>query len=211
MARTSLILAIAVLCSPTSMWGQSKAQTSSPLTRFVIDVNRPYVYLRYDHMGKGVKFSEDEPTQRVWLRFVNNCSVAIVLRTFGAPDGSLKDEVGVFHDVVEDKQFRIHTVKVEPPQLNALSSEPPPTVEMPMGYDSDVRSAETVPPGESVLFSVPTTHLSKSWHIEIPYEFDVPPGKGPRQPIIGGQPKMVLIYSAWDLPEDVRRQLSKTQ
>jgi hypothetical protein len=43
--------------------------------------------------------------------------------------------------------------------------------------------------------------------MEIPYEFDLPRGKGPRQQIVGGQPSMILSYSAWDLPEDVQQQL----
>jgi len=82
---------------------------------------------------------------------------------------------------------------------------------MPMGYDAEVSSVERIPPGNSLLFSIPVTHLSKAWHVEIPYKFDVPPGKGPRQPIVGGEPKMVLLYSAWDLPEDVERQLLRAR
>jgi len=147
------------------------------------------------------------PRAKGYLRFVNNCGVAIVLRTFGAPEGSPKDEVGVMHDVVKDVQFRIQEVTIEPPMLNAQSSEPPDETKMPAGYDPDVSSAETIPPGQSLLFSVPVTHLSKSWHIEIPYRFDLPPGKGPRQPTVGGEPKMILLYSGWDLPEEVQQQL----
>jgi hypothetical protein len=111
------------------------------------------------------------------------------------------------HDVVKDVQFRIREVEIEPPALDAQSSEPHQEAKMPTGYDFDVNLAESIPPGKSVLFSVPVTHLSKSWHIEIPYTFDLPPGKGPRQPIVGGEPKMVLLYSGWDLPEDVQQQL----
>jgi hypothetical protein len=81
---------------------------------------------------------------------------------------------------------------------------------MPRGYEFDVSTVENIPPGKSVLFSVPVTHLSKSWHIEIPYEFDVPPGKGPRQSIVGGEPRMFLIYSAWDLPQDIQEQILQT-
>jgi len=174
---------------------------------FVIDQNRPYVYLLFDHVGKAVGYSKDEPQTRVWLRFVNNCKVAIVLRTFGAPEGSSKEEAGLIHEVVKDVQFRIREVKVEPPPLNGESSEPDEEPQMPTGYNFDVSSAESVPPGQSLLFSVPVTHLSKSWHLEIPYTFDLPPGKGPRLPIVGGEPKMVLLYSGWDLPDEVQKQL----
>jgi hypothetical protein len=163
-------------------------------------------------MGTGVRFSDDEPLKRVWLRFVNNCSVGIVLRTFGVPEGSQKDEIGVMHEVVKDPpQFRIYGVGKEPPPLNAQSAEPLQEARMPRGYDFDVSVAESIPPGKSVLFSVPVTHLSKSWHIEIPYRFDAPSGKGPRLPMVGGEPRMVLLYSAWDLPQDIQQQLPKSR
>jgi hypothetical protein len=41
--------------------------------------------------------------------------------------------------------------------------------------------------------------------MEIPYELDLPRGKGLREQIVGGQPSMILRYSAWDLPEDVQQ------
>jgi hypothetical protein len=137
--------------------------------------------------------------------------VGIVLRTFGVPDGSPKDEVGVIHYVVKDApQFRIRDVNNDPPALNTESSDPRQEARMPMGYDFELSSTVSIPPGKSVLFSVPVTHLSKSWHIEIPYTFELPSGKGPRNPIIGGEPRMVLQYSAWDLPQDIQQQLPRT-
>jgi hypothetical protein len=210
MARTCVVFTMLLLSPFVSAWSQSTSQTSAQLTRFVIDENRPYVYLRFDHTGTGVRFSDDEPLKRVWFRFVNNCNVGIVLQTISVPEGTLKDEIGVIHDVVKDPpQIRIRGVNTDPPTLNMQSSEPPQEAKMPAGYDSEIRSTESIPPGKSALFSVPVTHLSKSWHLEIPYAFDVPPGKGPRQAIIGGEPRMVLLYSAWDLPEDIQQQLPK--
>jgi len=205
MGRIGVILTM-VLLFPLLTSSQSNNQ-SQPLRGFVIDENRAYVYLLFDHVGKGVKFSDDEPSQRVWLRFVNNCRVGVVLQTFGAPEGSPSGEVGVMHFVVKDAQFRIRDVEPEPPELNARDPEPNQAVRMPLGYYFDLSLAETIPSGKSLLFSVPVTHLSKSWHMEIPYTFDLPSGKGPRHPVIGGEPKMVLLYSGWDLPEEVQQQL----
>jgi len=188
---------------------ESDIGTADPFRQ---DENRPYVHLRFDHTGTGVRFSDDEPLKRVWFRFVNNCNVGIVLRTISVPEGTLKDEIGVIHDVVKDPPpFRIRGVNTDPPPVNIQGSEPPQEAKMPTGYDSEFSSTESIPPGKSALFSVPVTHLSKLWHLEIPYAFDVPTGKGPRQPIIGGEPRMVLIYSAWDLPEDIQRQLPKSR
>jgi len=195
-----------LLSSFVSAWSQSTKRALA-LSSFVIDENRPYVYLLFDHVGKAVGYSKDEPPTRVWLRFVNNCRVPIVLRTFGAPEGSSKEEAGLIHEVVKDVQFQTRGVKVEPPLPNRESSEPDDEPQMPAGYDSEVSSTESVPPGQSLLFSVPVTHLSKSWHLEIPYTFDLPRGKGPRLPVVGGEPQMVLLYSGWDLPDEVQKQL----
>ena len=208
MAQTAVVIALFLLCPLSSAWGQS-SRTSGLSSQFVIDENRPYVYLRFDHIGTGVRFSDGEPPNRVWFRFVNNCDMGIVLRTFGAPDGSLKDEVGVIHYVVKDEPILEVTSYIGngPPARNKKGSESRETAKLPMGYDADLSSVEHISPGNSLLFSIPVTHLSKSWHIEIPYKFDVPAGKGPRQPIVGGEPKMVLLYSVWNLPEDVQKKL----
>jgi hypothetical protein len=208
MAQTAWVIALFLLCPLASAWGQS-GQTSARSRRFVIDENRPYVYLRFDHIGTGMRFSDGEPPNRVWFRFVNNCDVGIVLRTFRAPDGSLKDEVGVIHYVVKDESILevASDTGNGPRARNENSPKSGETAKMPMGYDAELSSAGHISPGNSLLFSIPVTHLNKSWHIEIPYKFDVPPGKGPRQEIVGGEPKMVLLYSVWNLPENVELQL----
>jgi hypothetical protein len=207
MARTCVIFAMVLLS--VSAWSQLKNQTSAPPIPFVIDQNRPYVYLLFDHMGAGERFSDDEPPKRVWFRFVNNCGVGVGLRTFGVPEGSPKDEVGVMHDVVKDvPKFGVIHVN-DPSDLNRGSSDLHRNEKMPMGYDADVSSSASIPPGQSVLFSVPVTHLGKSWHIEIPYKLDLPSGKGPRHPAVGGEPRMVLLYYVWDLPQDIQQELLK--
>lgn len=209
MAQKCFIFAM-LLFAFVSAWSQSKHRIPTPPTRFVIDENRAYIYLLFDHVGTGIRMSEDEPTGRVWFRFVNNCNIGIALRTFGLPEGSLKDEVGLIHNVVKDApQLRVRSdIDNDPPVLNA-QPELRQETNMPTGYNVELSSKVMVQPGRSLLFSVPVTHLSKSWHIEIPYTFDVPPGKGPRPPIVGGQPRMVLEYSAWDLPEDIQKQLPR--
>ena len=176
------------------------------MAAFVTDQNRPYVYLQFDHMGVGAKFSDDEPPRRVWFRFVNNCAVGIVLRTFGVPEGSAKGEVGVMHDVVRDAPKSGLILGVTP-ERNTANRDPRQKEKMPTGYDRDVSSTASIAPGQSVLFSVPVSHLGKSWHIEIPYSFDLPYGTGPRQPTTAGEPRMVLLYYVWDLPQDLQQQL----
>jgi hypothetical protein len=56
---------------------------------------------------------------------------------------------------------------------------------------------------------MPVNHLSKSWHVEIPFEFELPKGKGSRDPINGGIPVMAVQYSLWDLPSKSRPQIGQ--
>ena len=206
-AVTQKFLISALLLSAFASSDQSKNRASAQPVPFIIDQNRPYVYLRFDHTGKGPKFYDDEPATRLWFRFVNNCRVGIVLRAFGVPEGSPKDEVGVMHEVVRDKVVRdgAEVLVFTPPATSGppRARDSQKQEQMPAGYDFHVSTAETIAPGESLLFSIPVTHLSRAWHIEIPFEFDLPPGKGPRPPAIGGQPEMVLTYFVGDLPNDV--------
>jgi hypothetical protein len=55
---------------------------------FVRDQNRPFVYSESDHIGVGVRRAAEEPSTRIWLKFVNNCSAPICLRVYGVPDST---------------------------------------------------------------------------------------------------------------------------
>ncbi len=191
-------------------------------SKFVIDPNREFVYLKFDHMGRGIKRWDFEPEMRIWLRFVNNCNVPINLRTYGEPDQSPAEEVGVMDQVVEDPPPFMQVVtdedapapkvwtSLDPADLPAQPSPvsksqadikpatPPP------GYWFELGSQLTVRPGKEVLFSIPVNQLGKKWHVEIPFEFQVPEGKIPRDPSIGGLPVMHLEYSRYDLPGAAR-------
>jgi hypothetical protein len=179
-----------------------QAQTGRAPAPFVRDANSPFVYLKFDHIGTGIRRSDDEPSSRIWLRFVNNCNVQIVLHAYGVPDKSPAGEVGIMDNVVPD-----------PPMLTITSAKPViPAVEhhrsqMPSGYVGEVAGAIRVEAGESVLFSVPTNHLGAEdggWHMEIPFWFATPKGNASRAPGTGGEPVMSLWYSLYDVPHEAR-------
>lgn len=201
------VLAIFLLSSSLSAFGQSKDASPALREHFVRDENRYYVYLRFDHLGTGAKFNDDEPPKRLWLHFVNNCNVGIVLGTFGVPDGSLKDEVGLIHYVVGDQPVLTITGTRADGSPDAPSEDSPREQKMPAGYVAELHSVAHLAPGESALFSIPVNHLGKTWHIEIPYTFETPSRGGPHPDDVGGEPQMVLLYSREDLPEEIKKQL----
>jgi hypothetical protein len=197
-------------------------QNASDPTRFVIDANRAFIYLRFDHIAKGPKRSDAEPDLRIWLRLVNNCNVPIDLRTYGTPEGGPTEEVGVMDEVVENPRPRIEITASSPgPETTSTNSTPgdsralpsqselevkasPAPEKMPDDYWYELGSGMTLQPGKEVLFSIPVNQLGKRWHIQIPFSFEGAKGKFPRDPEVGGEPEMHLSYSLYDLPDEVQ-------
>ena len=82
------------------------AQSTKMGKDFLIDVNRPFVYVKFDRIAPGIPRTPTEPNSRLWLRLKNNCRIAILVRTNGVPDDSLKDEVGLEYEVVANPAIR---------------------------------------------------------------------------------------------------------
>jgi hypothetical protein len=166
---------------------------------FLVDANRPFVYLRFDHAGS-IPSEEGGGTEaRFWFRLTNNCSVPIRVRTFGAPHGAGEDEEGVMYDVVRTAESQ--------PRIIFNNQVPAPTEpgEMPRGTMFDVSSSDTMGPGEMILFSIPANSLDKRWHVEISFEFAPRKSKGTWDPKIGGWPSTRLEYYWDDLPKEYRK------
>lgn len=194
------------------------SQSTKPLNKFLVDVNRPFVYLKFDHIGPGAPRTEDEPTSRIWVRLTNNCLIPITVRANGVPDESPKDEVGVQYDVVANPKTQGTSTLYLPPSATGKSENDKSTERqeqqgkaqgIPRGYLFHVASLIAIDPGEEILFSLPVNHLSRNWHIEIPFDFKLPQGKGPHDPLNGGEPLMAVHYSLRDLPPKAQADLAK--
>jgi hypothetical protein len=189
---------------------QAQPENSNIAEQFIFNKERAFTYLQFDHIGKGPRRNENEPAYRIWLRFVNNCRVPIVIRTSGVPDGSPVGEVGLFHKVAANPPYSgasggsILSSGANPKPTESPAATPP----MPSGYDADVSSTATLGASESLLFSIPVSHLSATWHIEIPFRFDLPHKRPSHyEENIGGQPHTTIGYWLSDLPVDARKQI----
>jgi hypothetical protein len=72
------------------------AQTAD--TRFILGETKPYVYLKFDHVGPRKPLQAGEGSQGLWLRIMNNCKVPIGVKTYGVTSGD--PGAGVFDEVV---------------------------------------------------------------------------------------------------------------
>jgi hypothetical protein len=198
-------------------------QKPAAAPRLAIDADRPFVCLKFVRYGPGIPFGENEPKQRIWFKFVNNCNVPITISTFGVPDGTPRDEAGVMDRVIRDEHSGIEAEFLPPmavfqfppgmsetPSQDQTAGTRSESEKMPFGYWFEVGSSDVIPPGMAVLFSIPTNHLSKEWHIEIPFSFKEAPGHCCRDSNEwGGQPEMNLSYSLEDLPDRIQVALKK--
>jgi hypothetical protein len=199
--RALSVLSLAVsLCFASS---NSQAQKTDYWSGFVIDTNRPYAYLKFDHIGKGIQREESEPTSRIWLRLTNNCRLPIAIRTFGVPDDSPKNEQGVMDIIVAIEPHRVEIVRDGAVFVKARPDE------LPHDYWFEVGTSQIVPPRAALLFSVPINHVGPRWSFEIPFDFEVAKGKVPRDPSVGGFPKMVFHYAMYDLPPEAQREVER--
>jgi hypothetical protein len=201
-------LFVLLLCSANPA---SQAQTAE--RGFVIDASRPYAYVKFDHIGKGVKRSDEEPDLRIWLRLTNNCGLPIMVRTTGVPDGVLEDEEGVMDIIVAIEPPRgpevIGTRRADGTVVGREPFVKAKPGELPHDYWFEVGSRQAIEPGTDLLFSVPINHVGPRWSFEIPFEFDVVNGKYPRDPTVNGFPRMVFPYSMYDLPPDAVREVER--
>jgi hypothetical protein len=184
---------------------QTSTHSKPSAQQFVIDPNRPFVYLLFDHVAQSDPKCHDEPATRVWARLVNNSSVSIKMLASGQLETCHSDEVRIAYVVEPDRRGL---------EVGGPTDEPDSEI-IPSGYPIHVGSEVQVLPGKSIAVSFPLRDLGKrsdhgkNWHVEIPFQFVLPKGKGPRDPVIGGEPSMVLIYSIWDVPEEQPKRKKK--
>jgi hypothetical protein len=211
-ARTLLFLLPVFILATAALF----SQTTKTNKGFVIDDNKPFVYVRFDHTGPGVPRDEDEQATRIWLRLVNNCRVPIVVTANGVPDESPKEEVGLRYQIVANPLVygsggaiyrQASGEKSGDHKADDSSNSDEQTAAMPRNDLVDVASFISIGPGEQILFSMPVNHLGKHWHVEIPFEFDLPRGKCCRDDKTGGMPLMRVDYGLYDLPPQAQTQL----
>lgn len=185
----TLFLCVAVLSAPSS------ASDGPGKAAFLIDPSRHYAYLKFDRIGDREPLSPDEPTKGLWLRFVNNCRLPIVVAIFDAGADNLG--VGVFDEVipVTGKLPIIDYGGPIKPKPNA-----PPQEEPPKGYFApDVISTTIIPPRKDLLFSVPLNHVGPAWYLQVRFYFALP-GEG-----YGTGPYSVVSFDWQDIPEKFRQ------
>jgi hypothetical protein len=179
--------------------------------QFLIDLSKPYAYLEVDHVGPRKPLRGDEPHTGIWLRLRNNCRlpiavVAVETQTENADGIIVQDEIvpsaqgpaiggdGIGGGILAPREQgqilglfrwpnRIEDEIRAAEEAARISSK---LVQRPRGYGSqsgfDSFRLITIAPGDQVLFSVPSNHVSSAWHLEISFRLAVPNNSPIRPP-----------------------------
>jgi hypothetical protein len=157
---------------------------------FVIDQSKPYVYLKFDHIGPRKPVQDGEGDTGIWLRVVNNCRIPIVFVSL--PGIGLVDEVvdtdpifQVFNSAEEEKEYQRHE------QLRKLKQKP-------TGYTYEIYGVDRVQPGKEILFSVPLNHVDDDWYMRVKFALDLDKSS------ISAGPFTYLPFHEWDIPKEFR-------
>jgi hypothetical protein len=161
---------------------------SGPTPKLVLNETKPIVYIELDHIGPRPPVEDDEPDRGLWLRLVNNSVVPIEVHPMGT---STDPELTLIPDEIVGRWARIEESDAPEPKR-------------PMGYAAGhIVSTELIQPGKGLLFSVPVTHVGRSWYMQVPFRFHLPPIKHGTQPLSYAQ------FTLEDIPENMRSKLRK--
>jgi hypothetical protein len=149
---------------------------------FTLDTSKPYVYIKFDHIGNRMPSNEGEEPKGLWLRLVNNSKLSITLSTFDLGTGV--PGVGLNYLVV--------------PAGGVHAPDEKERTQIPTGYNFHVGTAVTILPGHDLLFSVPLNSVSRYWYIQVRFDFVLRPLKE------GYNPYSLVDFTWWDLPERYR-------
>jgi hypothetical protein len=206
-----------------AQFGQQRIESSG--NRFRLNEWHPYVYLEADHVGPREPRSDGEPKEGIWLRLHNNCREPIVVLTFGVPPNSDPKEIGVLDNVLDNPAVNVGEQAVPyehgpvvmaapslpnfpgvpksqteaPEAASPMPTQKDQSEKTPHGYMFPVSSSVTIMPGQSIYFSLPINHVSRTWHFEIPFRFALKRNGPFREPI------SYLPFFWDDLPETYRK------
>jgi hypothetical protein len=154
--------------------------------------SNPSVYLSFVRLGNREPVHTDESGKRVWLRLHNNTRWSLVLNAYGAGGRVFatgkEEEVGMFYGVEEfhpRSEVMISEAPRYPMAVPVPGSDPdwnkrpdpiPPRIEedcpaLAADWCIHLCSLITLPPGKSLVFSVPRETLCKNLRIYLLFNY----------------------------------------
>lgn len=210
------------LITATIFWGAllmtsypQQPQVAVNSDKVSLTSDKPTVYLAFEREGKREPIHASESNRGVWLRLHNNtkwainfCTPSLYIPPKVAPvrlaDGrgvlALREgvEVSVCHGVEELTPYEWVLARTG----EAKKRKSTKGSERQVGYDKgDVFSSAWLPPGSSIIFSVPREHLSKDLAVFIRFNYEWEYGE---RTFRSAEPEHRVYFRASDLPKKLQ-------
>ncbi len=157
-----------------------------------VSKTQPTVYITFVRVGKREPIYNGESNEGVWLRLHNNAHWTLILNSHGAGGyvfaRGIEEEIGMFYGIEEvhkqamssdaphllpvilpSSPFELQTPKTESPAPPKVEEE---KCDAPREDWCHVCSTIRLPPGKSLLFSLPRESLCKNLKIYLVYNYD---------------------------------------
>ncbi len=169
---------------------------NSGVENLVIDQSKPYVYLKFDHIGPRKPIQSGESRTGLWLRVVNNSRIPIVFASLSVPTGELG--VGLMDEVIEiEPTLQISSSPGDEREIQRREKRRR-SKHRPAGYTSEIAGILRMPPGTDILFSVPLNHVDDDWYMRVKFALDLD------QSSVSVGPFTYLPFYEWDIPKELR-------
>jgi hypothetical protein len=173
----------------------ASAQNTS-VQSFVLDQSKPFVYLKFDHIGPRKPLRNGEGNTGLWLRVVNNCRIPIVFESFSMPSG--EPGVGLMDEVVETEPIlQVYSTPEEKEEIQRREKLRK-SKHKPEGYSSATSGVARVQPGSDTLFSVPLNHVDDDWYMRVKFALDIDKSS------VAVGPFTYLRFYEWNIPKGLR-------
>jgi hypothetical protein len=222
-------LAVLVLHVVAVMISAQQSESCGTKAGILLSKDKPTIYITFERVGKVKRMptrlaatdtspersddQNDESIQVVWLRLHNNTRWAINFPTdslYVGPkitpirlcDG--RGVLGLRTDIEVNARYEGEAVSYGSVRTFGSGSKmnsPADAAKPPMINHSDVFSTSWLPPGGSVIFSVPREHLAERLAIYIPYNYEWEYGE---RIFRSDEPQHRVYFRASDLPEKVQ-------
>jgi hypothetical protein len=204
------------LCLAVSAQNQKNTSQKVKLSDvFLLEKNKPSVYITYERSGNAEPLYENESNERVWLRLHNNTKANISFCFFKVKP--IYGDLGLYYEVRRNfsragtgdpDEEKIPEIKGAN-RNNSKQTETPlkSNIETPQGYSyGDVCVVYNLAAGKSVLFSIPREHLvNQSANFDIKIEFHYEGEEEGTE--IAGHPQHIVYFGYGQLYWSERKEL----
>jgi hypothetical protein len=159
-----------------------------------VSKDRPTVYITFERVGNREPRRSRESSEGVWLRLHNNTRWRIDLQAHGLSnvflEGNEKEVAFYYHVAAVPKPSTRYR---EIPFPSSPVGEQPECEAPLLGY-GDLRSGIELPPGKSILFSVPREHVCKNLYVIVDFRYAWESGRA-------GEPQHSVRFYGSDIPQ----------